>query len=168
MKAVLDFISREGKFVNQLKLRGMMIGEDKSRREGLFHQTAPGRYEARFSGLERGTYILSVHDVKTPNDSAVAFTQPVISPYPQEYRDIKPNMALLSRLAEETGGKMIDADHSEDDLKRLFTPDPNKGRTARETWWGLSGLSLLVFLADLAVRRWPRKPGINAGNPSAI
>jgi Mg-chelatase subunit ChlD len=157
MKAVLDFISRDGRFVNQLELRGVMIGEDKTRREGLFHQTAPGRYQTQFSGLERGTYILSVHDVKNQDDSAVAFAQPFISPYPQEYRDIKPNTALLSRLAEETGGKMIDPGRPQEDLKRLFTPDPNKGRAAQETWWGLSGLSLLLLLADLAVRRWPRK-----------
>jgi Mg-chelatase subunit ChlD len=162
LKAVLDFTSREGRFVNRLELRGMMIGEDKSRREGRFHQTAPGRYETRFSGLERGTYILSVHDARSQDNSAVAFTHPFIAPYPQEYRDIKPNMALLSRLAEETGGKMIDPGHLEEDLKHLFTPEPDKGRIARETWWGFAGLSLLLFLADLAARRWPRKTKIEA------
>jgi hypothetical protein len=162
LKAVLDFSSREGRFVNQLKLKGVMIGEDKSPRRSLFHQIAPGRYETRFSGLERGAYVFSVHELEDQNNSAVAFTRPFVSPYPQEYRDIKPNIALLSRLAEQTGGRVIDPDRPDEDLKRLFAPDPNKGRSAQETWWGLSGLSLILFLADLAARRWPRKPGIPA------
>jgi hypothetical protein len=82
---------------------------------------------------------------------------PLIAPYPREYRELKPNTALLNRLAEETGGEVLGPDKMEEGLKRLFTPDPNKGRSAQETWWPLSGLGLFLFLADLALRRLPER-----------
>jgi len=82
-------------------------------------------------------------------------TVPFISPYPKEYREIKPNTALLSRLAEETGGEVLESERLEEGLKRLFTPKRNYGRSAQDTWWALAGLGLLFFLADLALRRLP-------------
>jgi hypothetical protein len=55
---------------------------------------------------------------------------------------------------------MLPPDQWEPALKRLFTPDPGKAVAARETWQPLAGLGLFLFLADLAVRRWPWKtPG---------
>ena len=87
---------------------------------------------------------------------------PFIVPYPREYRELKPNLALLSRLAEDSGGEMLPPDQWEQGLRRLFTPDPGKAVAARATWQPLAGLGLFLFLADLAVRRWPwrlRKSG---------
>ena len=73
----------------------------------------------------------------------------------KEYRELKPNVALLTRLAEETGGEVLDPERLEEGLKRLFTPDPGKATRALETWWPLSGIGLFLFLCDLALRRWP-------------
>jgi hypothetical protein len=85
----------------------------------------------------------------------VAVTVPFISPYPKEYREVKPNTALLSRLAEETGGEVLDPELLEVGLNRLFTPKGDYGRSAQDTWWALSGLGLFFFLGDLALRRLP-------------
>jgi hypothetical protein len=84
-------------------------------------------------------------------------TVPYIAPYPKEYRELKPNLALLSRLAEATGGEMLDPERFHDGLKRLYTPTPGKSSQRRETWWPLAGAGLLLFLADLVLRSWPRK-----------
>jgi len=64
---------------------------------------------------------------------------------------------LLHRLAEETGGEVLDPDQLEDGLKRLLTPGRNKAYSTQETWRTFSGLVLLFFLADLALRRLPFK-----------
>jgi hypothetical protein len=61
---------------------------------------------------------------------------------------------LLSRLAEETGGEMIDPARSDAALRRLYTPTPGKGRQGQETWWPLAGAALMLFLADLVLRQW--------------
>jgi hypothetical protein len=84
-------------------------------------------------------------------------TVPYVAPYPKEYRELKPNMALLSRLAEETGGEMLDPDKIDQGVKQLYTPTPGKGRRGQETWWPLAGLGLFFFLADLVLRSWPPK-----------
>jgi len=80
-------------------------------------------------------------------------------PYPREYRELRADTPLLSRLAEESGGEMLPPAEWEPALKRLFTPDPGKAVAARETWQPLAGLGLFLFLADLAARRWPRRIG---------
>ena len=61
------------------------------------------------------------------------------------------------RLAEETGGEMLDPNKMEEGIKRLYTPTPGKATRGQETWWPLSGLGLFLFLADLVLRSWPRK-----------
>ncbi len=87
-------------------------------------------------------------------EPSAAVTVPYISPYPKEYREVKPNTALLSRLAEETGGEILEPQSFEEGLKRLFTPEGDSGRSAQDTWWALAVLALFLFLADLALRRF--------------
>jgi uncharacterized membrane protein len=156
--AVVDLFSREGGFINHLKLKGNLTGPDQTAAIRPFRQIVPGRYESRFSALQRGVYLLTLYEEGEERESRLApTTMPFIAPYPREYRDLKPNTALLSRLAEETGGEILDPDKLDEGLKRLYTPDPSKATLAQETWWPLSGLGLFLFLADLAVRRWPGK-----------
>ncbi len=156
MEAQVDFISTGGRFINHLSLRGILTGPDRTARERAFRQVAPGRYEARFSAPQRGIYLLTIYDQRREGEEpSVAMTVPFISPYPKEYREVKPNTALLSRLAEETGGEVLESERLEEGLKRLFTPKRNYGRSAQDTWWALAGLGLLFFLADLALRRLP-------------
>jgi hypothetical protein len=81
-------------------------------------------------------------------------TIPYIAPYPNEYRELKPNLALLSRLAEETGGEMLDPKDFSAGLKRLYTPS-SEVFPGRETWWPLALAALLLFLVDLVTRSWP-------------
>ncbi len=157
VNAVVDFVSKEGRFVNHLNLQGNLAGPDQTARVSSFQQTAPGRYETRFSASQRGIYFLTIHDDGEKGEAAAAVTVPFITPYPKEYRELKPNMALLSRLAEESGGELLDPNKMDEGLKRLFTADRNKGRSAQEIWWPLSGLGLFLFLADLALRRLPGK-----------
>ena len=153
--AQVDFVSAQGRFINQLSLRGILTGPDRTTRQRAFRQVAPGRYEARFSTPQRGIYLLTIYDQgEKENEPSAAVTVPFISPYPKEYREVKPNMALLSRLAEETGGEILDPHSFKEGLKRLFTPEGDYGRSAQETWWALAGLGLFFFLADLALRRF--------------
>lgn len=155
VKVVADFLSKEKGFVNYLKLKGNLTGPDRSTRVIPFQQIAPGRYESRFSTSQQGIYLLTIHDEGQKGKVlSVATSLPFVAPYPREYRELKPNNSLLSRLAEETRGEVLDPNKLDKGLKRLFTPDPKKGRSAQETWWPLSGAGLLLFIADLALRRW--------------
>jgi Ca-activated chloride channel homolog len=158
VKVVADFTSREGNYLNYLKLRGNVSAPNQTTGESAFQQTAPGRYEGKFTPAQRGIHFVTLYADGKPGEAPVPVaTVPYIAPYPKEYRELKPNVAFLSRLAEETGGEMLDVERLEEGVKRLYTVTPGKGTRGRETWWPLAGFSLFLFLADLVLRSWPRK-----------
>ena len=159
VRVIADFVSKEGNFLNHLNLRGNITAPNQTTQEKVFQQIAPGRYEAKFSPSERGIHLMTLYaEGKSGEAPLPVATVPYIAPYPKEYRELKPNMALLSRLAEETGGEMLDPEKLDDGVKRLYTPTPGKGTRAQETWWPLAGLGLFLFLGDLVLRNWPRRP----------
>jgi Ca-activated chloride channel family protein len=159
IKVVADFVSKEGNFLNHLNLRGNLAAPNQTTHEQTFQQIAPGRYAGKFTPTQRGIHFLTLYAEGNAGEAPLPLaTLPYIAPYPREYRELKPNMALLSRLAEETGGEMLDPDRLDEGLKRLYTPTPGKGTRGQETWWPLAGAGLFLFLADLVVRSWPSKP----------
>ena len=162
IRAVVDLFSKQGGFINELKLKGNLTAPGQAPAVTAFNQIAPGRYEGRLTASRRGSYLLTLHEERDRTSSTIA-TLPFIVPYPREYRELNANMALLSRLAEESGGEVLDPERLEQGVKRLFTPDPGKATASRETWQPLSALALFLFLADLAIRRRPTKgPGLKS------
>jgi Mg-chelatase subunit ChlD len=158
VKVMADFVSKDGNFLNHLKLKGNITAPNQTTQEQTFQQTAPGRYEGKFTPSQRGIHFLTMYaEGKAGEEPLPVTTVPYVAPYPKEYRELKPNMALLSRLAEETGGEMLDPDKIDQGVKQLYTPTPGKGRRGQETWWPLAGLGLFFFLADLVLRSWPPK-----------
>ena len=157
VQVVADMISTEGKFLNHLNLNGNVVAPNKATQEQRFQQSAPGRYQSTFALSQRGVHLLTLY-ADSPGEAPLALaTLPYIVPYPKEYRELKPNMALLSRLAESTGGEVIDAGRLEDGLKRLYTPKAGAARQGQETWWPLAMLGLFIFISDLVLRGWSRR-----------
>ena len=80
-------------------------------------------------------------------------TVPYIAPYPKEYRELKTNTALLSRLAEETGGRILLAGTTEEmveqgeevareiDTQYVVTYQPKRPLRTASATAALSGLS---------------------------
>jgi uncharacterized membrane protein len=160
VKIVTDLAARDGKFLNHLKLKANVTAPDRSTREQTLQQSAPGRYEGQFTPGQRGIHFVTLYAEGNPAEAPVTVaTVPYIAPYPKEYRELKANLSLLSRLAEETGGEMLDPEKFADGLKRFYTPTPGKGAQGRDTWWPLAGGGLFLFLADLVLRSWPIRRG---------
>jgi Ca-activated chloride channel homolog len=158
VRVVADLLSKDGKFLNHLNLRSSIAAPNKTTRDQSLQQSAPGRYETKFMPSQRGIHLLTLYAEGEPGEAGQPVgTVPYIAPYPKEYRELKPNTALLSRLAEETGGEMIDPNKLEDGVARLYTPSAGKGARGQETWWPLAGLGLFLFLLDLVSRSWPRR-----------
>jgi Mg-chelatase subunit ChlD len=161
VKVMADLVSKDGNFLNHLKLKGNITAPNQMTQEQTFQQTAPGRYEGKFTPSQRGIHFLTMYAEGKAGEAPVPVaTVPYVAPYPKEYRELKPNMALLSRLAEQTGGEMLDPDKIEEGIKRLYTPTPGKGRRGQEIWWPLAGLGLFFFITDLVLRSWPRKTAL--------
>ena len=173
VRLVADFVSEDGRFVNHLKLRANVTGLDRSTRDTPLLQSAPGRYEGTFTPAGRGIHFVTLFAEGEAGQSPVearlaeremgqaataVMTLPYVAPYPKEYRELKPNLALLGRLAEETGGEMLDPENFSAGLKRLYTPS-SYAFPGRETWWPLALVALLLFLADLVMRSVQKRQG---------
>ncbi len=133
-------VEEGGSWVNGLRLRGKLVGEDQEE-VLVFHQTAPGRYEATVPLPIFGAYSVAVHDVEGRYGGNLALA----IPYPPEYADIGVDRASLSRLVEAGGGELLEDE--------LIPPPAGGGRW----WFPLRRVFLLLaglaFLADLAWRK---------------
>jgi Ca-activated chloride channel family protein len=164
IKVVTDVLGRDGRFLNHLTVKANISSPAQTSQQRIFQQSAPGRYEGRFTPGERGIYFISLYAEGAAGEAPAPLAiVPYIAPYPKEYRELKPNVSLLSRLAEETGGEMLDPERFEDGLRRLYVPSPDRGRQGQETWWPCAGAALFLFLGDLVLRQWRgRKTALEA------
>ena len=164
VKIVSDLIAQDGHFLNHVNLKASIASPNRPTQEQALQQSAPGRYQGRFIPAQRGLQFVTLFAEARPGGAPLQIaTIPYIAPYPREYRELKPNLSLLSRLAEETGGEMLDPDKFEAGLKRLYTPTPGKGTQGQATWWALAAVGLALFLGDLILRSLPtRQPQLTS------
>jgi hypothetical protein len=158
VRLVADFISKDGRFMNHLKLRGNVTAPNGSTQHSTLLQSAPGRYEGTFTPAGRGIHFVTLFAEGDAGEApSSVLTIPYVAPYPKEYRELRPNLALLSRLAEETGGEMLDPENLPAGIRRLYTPSPGEALRGHDTWWPLAVAALILFLADLVMRSWPHR-----------
>ena len=113
-------------------------------------QTAPGRYEGRFDTDQTGAYLVNVH--QGDGNAAQSQTAGLVVPYSPEYRTLGPNLPLLTRLTEATGGKI------QPDPSRIFRDAPSWVVGVSDLAPALLLLTALLFVADIAVRRLSLRP----------
>ena len=155
IKVVTDVLARDGRFLNHLKVKANISSSDQDSQERDFQQSAPGRYEGKFTPAGRGIYFVSLYAEGNAGEAPIPLaTVPYVAPYPKEYRELTTNLSLLSRIAEETGGEMLEPERLDEGLRRLYTASPGKARQGQETWWPCAGAALFLFLGDLVLRQW--------------
>ncbi|MBI5366530.1 MAG: VWA domain-containing protein, partial [Planctomycetes bacterium] len=142
----LDAVDRQGRFVNNLDLNGRVVLPTFEGDKLAFEQVAPGRYEAKFRADEVGAYMVTLG--YTGEDGLKGGAMSGVSvPYAAEYRDLGTNEVLLSRIADATGGRVIEPEDP------VFVHDLPPTRIPRETWPVLMALALCLFPLDIFVRR---------------
>lgn len=144
-RVMIDALDENGKFVATLKFQGAVTGPDGKKQTLAFRQTGPGRYEAEFTPGEVGIY--SVNATYVAGNDRGLMTQGVAMPYMAEYRDLKPNQALLERIAGATGGRMLAWGDP------VFVPMSRPAESPHPLWPILLLLSLLAFPIDVFIRR---------------
>ncbi|MGO8671136.1 MAG: VWA domain-containing protein [Capsulimonadaceae bacterium] len=153
---VVDAFSDQSGFINGAHLSARVVAPDQTVKTVDLTQTEPGRYESTFDTDQTGSYMVNVR--QTPSSPSpgqgegrgeVSGNQTVglVVPYSPEYRTITPNLALLTRLSEGTGG--------------TFQADPTRIFRDAASWMvanvdiapTLLALAALLFLFDIAARR---------------
>ena len=130
-------------------ISGHILGPDGQNEDVLFSAQAPGEYTARIAGSQEGAYIANLKIEKINGDEQV--TLGVSIPYSREYdiRAFDQGMALLNRLAQEGGGKIITGP------QEVFAPIAADAYEETSLERGLLWAALVLFLADIALRRFP-------------
>jgi uncharacterized membrane protein/Mg-chelatase subunit ChlD len=178
-RVTVDALDRNGAFVNFLEIRGSVSSPTMKSLPLRMEQTAPGRYEGSFDASEVGQYILSLSHKDEKGVLRVHTTGAAVA-YSPEYRELRANQPLLTRLSDISGGVVhaplegvrraasgVSKDGqgtATDAHASRLTPDAffrhgGRTRTApQELWPLLLLLAALLFPLDVGVRRLMLSP----------
>lgn len=154
---VVTALDSAGDPMNFAMFRGTAVDPGLEAQAIELTQTAPGRYEGDFDSGKPGTHIVTLHydapgvggaDAEPDRGSVQAA---VLRPYPDEYRALEDNRALLQQVADLTGGRVLPFEPEDADL---FSREGLKMPVSlRSIWLAVALASLGLFLVDVAVRR---------------
>jgi uncharacterized membrane protein len=165
IKVVVDALDKENRFLNLLKIRGVVVRPDLTRESVELEQVAPGRYAGTIEKAEaRGNYFVNLGYVAPGGGSGLLSTG-ISVPYSDEYRELRSNPTTLETLASLTGGEVLKWQFRRDgtslDLDGMlrdtdpFRRDPKRPppRSFTDLWPILLWAAAVLFLFDVAVRR---------------
>lgn len=158
---VVDAFADNGGYVNGAAMTAKVVAPDLTMQDVPLAQTGPGRYEAHFDADQTGAYLINVEQASGKPLQTVG----LVVPYSPEYRDLGPNLPLLTELSQATGGRLLgNPDQS-------FRAAPVRVISESALAPALLLLAGLIFLLDIAWRRlgWYFRPraaleGLRAAN----
>lgn len=153
---VVEAVDNEGRRLPTASFQGRMATPDGEGAPVNLRQVGPGRFEALIDTPDSGTYVMSM---RYTAPSAVeggpmiegSVQAAVVKPFADEFRALQDNAALLTQVAEITGGRVLDADPLAADLwsrDGLTMPV-----STRAIWLPVAIVGIGLFLTDVAVRR---------------
>lgn len=142
----VDAIDSKGRFRNFLDFQASIIDPSLSHQRLSLKQVAPGRYEGEFDAGKMGAYMAHIGEMK---DGQIINSQNTgaIVPYSPEYRNTKPNHALLEALSAATNGKF------RPEISEIVAHGEANARNLQSFWQFLLLLSIPLFFLDVAMRR---------------
>ncbi len=149
----VESVETTGEFRNHLRTQADVVLPDGTGRRVALPQTAPGRYEGRFALAGEGVYFVNVTQTDDAGAAVATQTTGYALPHLPEYRLSGSNRVLLERLAADTGAPTMEK--PADSWRR----DTSKRMQPQDVWPHLIMAALLLFLADVALRRL--KPSIH-------
>lgn len=148
---LVDVTNPQSQFLNGLDLKLNVLFPDPSKpnRVVALEQISPGKYQGHFPVEETGAYYLNLYEQQ---DQQIANSQTFGYgiPYTNEFQNQKINVPLLNKLAQNTGGHLLQtADHGQ----ALFQGKSGDQESGLALWpyFLLGSIFLLVF--DVALRK---------------
>jgi hypothetical protein len=157
----LEAVSEKGEFINFIEANTGVVLPDKTQRVFPLSQVGPGRYRGSFEAAEQGAYLVGVSERKDQKllGSEVAS---LVVPYSPEHRALAVNEGLLRDLVTISGGALPTTP------AQVFSEKRRSARIRVDAWPYLLGLALLLFLPDIALRRFRVRgmPGLRGSGGS--
>ena len=151
----MEAVDSDVAFMNFVETKAKVILPGGDSRTLDLQQVGPGRYRGDFQQSQAGTSVVNVNFAGRDSDGEVIdgnIQAAVSRAYSDEYRDLVDNAGLLARVAERTGGRILDVDDQMMgdlfDRESLVMPS-----TARVAWNMLAVLAALLLVLDVAFRR---------------
>lgn len=150
----IEALEADASFLNFLRTSAIVVSPSAESRPLPLQQTGPGRYRGQFRTDEAGAYLVNIAfaggSVDAPEQGSLQAA--VTVPYAREFRAVKHNAALLRQLAENTGGRMLDAGDPET-VDLYYREGLDVARTPKPVWDFLAILATVLLLLDVAGRR---------------
>ncbi len=153
VRAVVDAFGADDRFENGLESTLTVTGPEPGGEKKTFpmRQTAPGRYEARFTLDKYGSFLLRAdharHNEKGESVNVAVSYGHVSNPYPREYARFEPDLGTLDRSAAVTSGSV------DPEVSLVFDPSGEKITYHQDLWNKAIFGAIALFLADLLLRR---------------
>jgi uncharacterized membrane protein/uncharacterized protein YegL len=144
----VDAIDEKGQFRSELAGDVVVAGPDGFQKRVPLSLSAPGRLEAWFPADKRGSYHAQVLLSRNGQPVERQYVSATLG-YPDEFLLRPVNTELLEKLSAGTGGSLNPSPG------QILTGAPRSAPLEREMWPYLLALALLIFMADVASRRWP-------------
>ncbi len=148
----VDALDKNAEALNFMDLTGTLVRPDSTAQPLRLTQTGPGRYEGEFDVRDRGNYIVNLAYRMGRGPEAVSGTlrTGLSMAYSAEYAQLTANLPLLEEIRARTGGRLLDAGQAAQVFDRTGLP---RAEDRRSIWETLVSWMLVLFLADVAVRR---------------
>lgn len=147
---IIESMDDEKGFANIRQFRGRVVRPDGGTETLQLTQTGPGRYEAKFSAVQKGSYFVSVMSDQTAKEKPVLIRSGLTVAYSPEYKDLSVNEALLAEMAEEGRGRQLSLS---DKGEKVFEHNLKPAVSRTPIWDFILKLAVLAFLLDVAFRR---------------
>lgn len=147
-RLLVDVRDEDGRYRNGLTMTANVVAPTGQVETIHLRQQAPGRYEVSFRPQLEGAYFIRLAGEDETAESVVGQTAGWVLGYSPEYRQLEPNLDLLARLADLTGGQNV-AENGTD----VFSRAPQAQASSQPVWPWLTLLALLLLPVDVGLRR---------------
>ncbi|MEX0958221.1 MAG: VWA domain-containing protein [Burkholderiales bacterium] len=147
----LGLLAADGGFRSDVSPKVRVTRAGQPAQDVALRQTGPGEYSA---GVPQDpdsttTFALLAEGGITAQAASRAGVRVLNAAFADEYRTLPPNVALLTAVSDETGGKLGAT------LDEMFATQGDRGQRSHPLWPWLAAFALLAFLLDILLRRAP-------------
>ena len=126
----VEALDIDGQFRNFLDLRAKVVSPTGESQDIRLEQTSPGRYEVKFPAREIGAYTVNLSEYEAGKSKAMQVIGASVN-FSPEYLSSETNMHLLSQMAQEGRGTMIEPGNL---AGNPFNRDRKRTFQARDLW----------------------------------